>query len=107
MDISNQPKIQKSRSEIINAARVSCTKNLNPAGKHKKYQSKTKFTYIKPLIVRMLCSFAIFVAVLTISSLDTKNNTDYSYTIENLITSNTSVESAEDFFVSLLDKISR
>lgn len=115
---------EKPRSEIIKAARESCNKNLNPAGKHNKYSAKSMSTYNKPtiksnnfienevhvspfksLMARIICAFAIFVTVLTISSLDAKNSTDYSNTLENLITSNTSVEKAEDFLVSLLNKI--
>ncbi len=119
-------RIDKPRSEVIRAARESCSKNLNPTRKHNKYSSKTKFTYNKSLnnplnfektdnnvspfkafLTKIILALAIFITVPTMRSLDTKNNTDYSQTIETLITSNTTIERAEDFFISLLDKVGK
>ena len=114
----------KSRAEFIKEARESCAKNLNPAVKEsnkrrprKPGQTNNKINifedevlHMKPfkkMIIKALCAFAIFVAVVTISSLDTRYDTDYGSKIETWITSDASLVKAEDFFVSILERINR
>lgn len=112
---------KKSRADFIKEARESCARNLNPAAKGvgKRSFRKPDFTYkninigddqihispLKKLLIKFLFAFAIFIAVLTISSLDTRYETSYGEKIHTWITSDASVERAEDFFVSLLEKI--
>lgn len=121
MDNIEQQNHGKSRAETIKQARESCNRNLSPAAKNSN-KSTVKSSYIynkadtlesreknifplKSFVIRIVCAFAIFVAVQTISSFDIKNDTNYSNNIETLITSNVTVEKAEEFIVSLLDKI--
>ncbi len=112
----------KSRADIIKEARESCNRNLNPSikGITSRNPRKTRDTYssfsslrgdnlyinpLKQILIKVLCAFAIFVAVVTVSSLDTRYETDYKDKIQTILTSDSSVERAQDFFVSILEKI--
>ena len=114
MDNVDQQNIGKSREEFIKLARESCAKNLNPAANRiNTYNKKTskgldlgeeKLGPLKIFLVRFVCALAIFITVITISALDTRYETDYGNKIEELFTSNITIEKAEDFFVSLIEK---
>jgi len=114
----------KSRAEFIREARESCARNLNPVakgvGRRSFKNGNLSFNYtrdknyddsnysinpVKKVLIKVICAFAIFIAVLTITSLDSRYNTNYGEKIHSWITSDASVERAEEFFVSLLEKI--
>lgn len=105
----------KSRSEIIKLARESCSKNLNPsASRIHTYKSSPKGEYSSPSLkpiklmwTRILFAIGILVTVITINSLDKRYETNYGSKIEEWVTSSMNWEKAEDFFVSLIEKIDK
>ncbi|HHX54801.1 MAG TPA: hypothetical protein GX705_00430 [Clostridiales bacterium] len=103
MDKLEQENIPRSRSEVIRLARESCARNLTPTsrriGKH--YQGIP----IKSLAIRFVCALAIFLTIITISKLDGKYNTNYGAKIEGWVIDNVRLEKAEDFFVSIIEKV--
>ena len=116
MDKLEQGNIPKSRSEAIRIARESCARNLTPGSKRisKHYHSQTnkersngfmQRNAIKIFAIRLVCSLAVFLTILTICTLDSKYNTNYRAKIEGWVTDNTRLEKAEDFFVSILEKV--
>lgn len=118
MDKLQQQNVPKSRSEVIRIARESCARNLTsgPKRKMKHYHRSSKTnresrnelmqtTSIKMFIIRLVCALAIFLTIITISTLDNKYNTNYGAKIEGCVTDNARLEKVEDFFVSILEKV--
>lgn len=118
MDKLQHQNIPKSREEIIKIARESCAKNLTSGSKRieKNYRGYINsnreisngfihITSIKIFIIRLVCAIAIFLTIITISSLDKKYNTSYGTKIEGWVTDNVRLENVEDFFVSVFEKV--
>ncbi len=118
MDKLEQQNIPKSRSEVIRLARESCTKNLTPTSRriekhykvhnHASKESPIGFMQIisiKNFAIRFVCALAIFLTIITISTLDSKYNTNYGAKIEGWVIDNVRLEKAEDFFVSIIEKV--
>lgn len=127
MDKLGSENIRKSRADHIKEARESCTRNLNPAAKaHRRsptrsndpssntYKKKgfsswdySKKGPLKAVLIRVACAFAIFITVITINLLDSKYKTDYGNKISTYVTSNVSIEKAQDILVTILEKINK
>ena len=122
MNNIEQESYEKSRSERIREARESCTKNLNSPSRSSIRTARHSYksgglgnfdgdeSYLNPLrtlFLRIVVAIAILISIITISSMDTRYKTNYSHSIETWITSSASLESAEDFLVSILERISK
>lgn len=134
MDNGQSDYIVKSRDEYIRMARESCVKNLYPesSGKpdvHKKnlyksygfregdsYQSEgegfllgfnMKSIGFKFFLIRTICVLVLFLAVIMVDKLNVSFKSFNSTAIEELISSNQSLEKAEDFFVSVFKSLDK
>lgn len=117
MDNIGHEKLRASRTEFIKQARASCSKNLGAAGSRGRTYgnrnvgknivgtSETKINPLKLFLIRIVFAVGIFAAVFTISTMDKKYETNHSIKVHEWVTSNLTIEKAEDFFVSLLEKI--
>jgi hypothetical protein len=124
-----------SRAEYIRLARESCTRNLgaNHSGKNnnqykelQKEQKRALSTYVKtetyqttvpgedtilpvihfkPILIRVICCALIFLSVFIIDKFDITIKNFTSATVEEYITSNAGIEEAQNFLVSLYEKV--
>ncbi len=121
-----------SREEYIRLARESCKKNLSYNGGNLKNHGinkskgniktekpktwdqtdmKTRLNLssvnLKPLLIRIICAFVLFLAVFLIDKFDVKINSFNSKYIQDLVSSKQSIEDAENFFVSLFEEFAK
>lgn len=124
-----------SRAEYIRLARESCTRNLgsNHSGKNnnqykemQKEQRRALSTYaktetyettlpdvdsilpvfhFKPVLIRVICCALIFLSVFIIDKFDITIKNFNSNTVKEYISSNEGIEEAQNFFVSLYEKV--
>ena len=122
-----------SRAEYIKLARESCARNLNASHINLKHNGKKKSdtgkmhhhnkrTYIdsydfdrgeldispgsmRAFMIRTVCAIMLFLTVLMIDKLNIEFQGISSHSIEELVSSNDGITKAENFFVSLIEKM--
>ncbi|MGB8453834.1 MAG: hypothetical protein WCD89_16105 [Anaerocolumna sp.] len=132
--MDNQEQLQAlSRDEYIRLARESCTRNLSSGGGNKNHgvnknnmkaeklrswdqnDMNNGFSLtntglnitsinIKSLLIRLICAFILFLSVFIIDKFNVKVKTFDSKYIQDLVSSDQSIDQAENFFVSLFEQ---
>ena len=131
--MDNQEKYSvPSRAEVIKIARDSCSRNLSSVNKNNKNQivnknkdqsmmdrfdfekqtgAKTPFSLntmtVKFLLIRVICAFVLFLAVLLIDKFDVKINAVNSEFVQELVSTNKGIEDAENFVVSFFEQFAK
>lgn len=97
------------RSEFIRQARDNCSRNLNPYNQHKKIEENNiqELSAPKRLLIRGVFALLVLLTVIVLDKIDVKFNTGNGLYIEKMITSNQSIDEAQDFFISIYEKLAK
>ncbi|MDF2610161.1 MAG: hypothetical protein K0R92_1635 [Lachnospiraceae bacterium] len=96
-----------SRADFIKMARDNCSKSMSSLSSDKNivYQNVRPSSPAKRLLVRFVCALFILLSVIVIDKISGRLNKSASLTIEKWVSSNQSIEEAEEFFVTLFERI--